>query len=691
MQLTFSPPLGYTTTLRIPPIRQAPASNNAPAGQTIRFKATFDSRVSLLKAETDGVKVELWTDLPVHGRARGEWGAVQFTQSDLDSGSQESLSSSSSTLFLTGADAAMRKENVLHLSLYISLQDQIGSRFQFTYRLVYPSGRVIWLGTHDSNGVFTVERGLPGIRLSETWHVGKDGKYHLAAATDGDLIHIEEPDQWTIWTWKSPRYVRSQWTLSHCSKCYSLPVQFDRTAAVVRAIVLVPHASLRDGATPVPIVLAAKGSSSLRLTPDGTVSQASHSSDSDTEQAALGPLEYSLDLLVEVASVCNGVVQAHDSSITIASQLSEGIFPVQLFVLPAMAVGSRSIHALDLRSVIAPPPSGEFLLFSPDTRGVNVSKPSSPLGTLRDHVGSSGGEVLVSPIHVVHDNDNVWQVALFAPHKDATARIESASVKQHLPTPPPSPPVPVASVPNSEARQRSAQTEIGGQHNESPTPPGRSVQPRRSSDRRTLSLALTRNLPVRLLRAYLHTLFNLIFWFWNVFLRALVVRFVGEGIPRRISNLFGLALSMTARSRSPTRREDRLRHERRMLDPSPSRRNGCKATPVETSGNARMTAPPVSSHDLPAPRAQHPSSTPDEQGASSCTPSRLVFSAELTQGHAAPFVICRGYGPISNARATLNGKALPTPSILPAKDDAHVLLEFPDLPLDGRLEVSWDL
>ncbi|KAI0762657.1 hypothetical protein C8Q74DRAFT_1450815 [Fomes fomentarius] len=672
MQLTFSPPLGHTTTLRIPPIPRALASNNASAGQAIRFKATFDSRVSLLKAETDGVKVELWTDLPVHGRARGEWGAVQFTQSDLDSGSQESLSSSSSTLFLTGADAAVRKENALHLSLYTSLQDHIGSHFQFTYRLVYPSGRVIWLGTHDNNGVFTVERGLPGIHLSEIWHVRKDGKYHLAAAVDGDLIHIEEPDQWTIWTWKSS----------------SLAVQSDRTAALVRAVVLVPRASLRDGATPVPVVLAAKGSSSLRLTPDGTVSQASHST--DTEQAVLGPLEYSLDLLVEVASVYNGIVQADDSSITISSHPSEGIFPVQLFVLPVVAVGSRSIHAPDLQSVIAPPPSGELLLFSPDTRRVNVLKPSSPVGTLRDHVGSSGGEVLVSPIHVVDDNGNVWQVALFARHRDASLRIESASVKQHLPTPPPSPPAPVASVPNSEARQRSAQTEIGRQANESPSPPARSMQPHLPSNRSALSLALTRNLPVRLLRAYLHTLFNLIFWFWNVFLRALVVRLVGEGIPRRISSLFGLALSMTARSRSPTRREDRLRQERRMPGSSPSRRNGIQATPVETSENAQMAASTVSSYNLHAPRAQRPSPAPDEQEASSFTPSRLVFSAELTQGHAAPFIICRGSGLIK-ARATLNGKVLHTPSTLPAKDDAHTVLEFLDLSLEGRLEVSWDL
>ena len=82
MHLTFSPALGHTTVVKVPP-----GSSSSKPGATILFKATFPSHEAYRRARADGVKVELWTDLPGIGRVEGEWGAVQFAYFPNDSDS----------------------------------------------------------------------------------------------------------------------------------------------------------------------------------------------------------------------------------------------------------------------------------------------------------------------------------------------------------------------------------------------------------------------------------------------------------------------------------------------------------------------------------------------------------------------------------------------------------------------------
>ena len=72
MQLVFQPPLGHTTTLKVPP-----SPSHLTPDSSVTFKATVGS--GDLEVLSEGVRVELWTDLPMPGRPRGEWGAVEFT------------------------------------------------------------------------------------------------------------------------------------------------------------------------------------------------------------------------------------------------------------------------------------------------------------------------------------------------------------------------------------------------------------------------------------------------------------------------------------------------------------------------------------------------------------------------------------------------------------------------------------
>lgn len=202
MQLTFSPALGRTTTVKVPPVSSHVSDEDA---QVIRFEAAFDSHESYLRAKSDGVKVELWTDLPLvpHGGSRAGWAAVQFTDYEEDQDDD---------LFRTpvgqeGGDSS-RQDNKLLLLLRLPLQDHVGSRFQFTYRLVYPSGHIYWMGSHDSNGTIVVEQGLPGLTLAKGWDVGEDGRYHLTSCPDGgSMYQLETPEAWTLWAWRPGRYV----------------------------------------------------------------------------------------------------------------------------------------------------------------------------------------------------------------------------------------------------------------------------------------------------------------------------------------------------------------------------------------------------------------------------------------------------------------------------------------------------
>ena len=210
MKLTFSPDLGHTTKARVAPVPSH--IDRASCIHTLLFKATFDSTQSYLRARSDRFRVELWTNFPVHGPARhgGEWRAVRFTEPEPVQGTSASLSASAQSFSLladTDADGK-REENTLYLRLRASLQDHIGARFSYTFRLVHASGHVEWLGSHNNNGTIVVEQGLPGITLSKDWGVREDGMFALGEMLTGKpLVRLNRPKEWSGWVWKpSARY-----------------------------------------------------------------------------------------------------------------------------------------------------------------------------------------------------------------------------------------------------------------------------------------------------------------------------------------------------------------------------------------------------------------------------------------------------------------------------------------------------
>ena len=118
------------------------------------------------------------------------------------------MESSSRTFSLRAEDEA-GLNTAVYLHLRGPFQDRVGLQFSFTYRLKFPSGRVEWLGEYGSNGLVTVQRGLPGIDLAGRWDAQEDGTYRIAPSRSCELARLETPEDWTCWVWRSHKCVHA--------------------------------------------------------------------------------------------------------------------------------------------------------------------------------------------------------------------------------------------------------------------------------------------------------------------------------------------------------------------------------------------------------------------------------------------------------------------------------------------------
>ncbi|KAJ3006525.1 hypothetical protein NUW54_g3902 [Trametes sanguinea] len=196
MRLTFSPALGEQTVLKV-----APVASGRSATQSVLFKATFEDREAFLNAQVNGVKVEVWSNIPVAGRSSGEWGAFEFGELR-----RETVPEGTPTFSVQ--DTVQEPEDDEDDSLYVHVRaafhEHINGRFSFTYRLVFPSGEIEWLGEFGRNGELVIERGLPGVDLREGWNISDDGTYRTHAFPGERVLgYLTDPKAWTCWSWRS--------------------------------------------------------------------------------------------------------------------------------------------------------------------------------------------------------------------------------------------------------------------------------------------------------------------------------------------------------------------------------------------------------------------------------------------------------------------------------------------------------
>ncbi|KAI0359125.1 hypothetical protein OH77DRAFT_1575685 [Trametes cingulata] len=668
MQLTFSPALGEQTVLKVAP---KASGSQRPAAQSVLFRATFESRESLLKARADGIKVELWSDVPVEGRSWGEWGAAQFGPLESESTPNEEVPT-----FSLGdaaeADDPVR-ENSLYVRLRVSLHDHVGARFSFTYRLVYPSGEVRWLGEFGRNGELAIERGLPGVDLREGWNISDDGTYRTHAFPGERVLgQLVDPEAWVCWSWNP----------------HSLPTFTGaREASEGMAMVLSPRTYARDVNVPRPLVFVASHSTTLKISEQGKI--VLHSS-SPFARVSFSVLEHSRELLDGVAALCNGeVIAFDDDSAVLSCRRADAEHPIHLVVLPMSDhLGESAFIPLTSRALPKETSAWDGLvLSSPDMRVVKaVSAPKSD-GKPLAFIGSSGFQLVVAPLHELTVDSGVIRAALLTPHKDLALKVDR-SVAQTLPTPPPSPPRSSAPIPAAAESRRSSSP--------SPkvsTPPPLSERRKTGgspTSRRPPSSALIRYQSPHLLRRYLHIILNIVFWFWNVFVRALAVRLFGESTTRRISGLLGLALVKTAPPASPRLTAgDRAKSSggrSAEVHEAPAIHSPTPDVPVSATEKAEqpLVVAPSPQHALDVPRETH------DVRPSQSSP-RVVLSAVVPpHSSEGPILLLEGCDATKELRATVDGRNLSSQEATSVTDGIQ-LLRFDAPEAGGQLELSFGL
>ncbi|KAI0374441.1 hypothetical protein BV20DRAFT_1011471 [Pilatotrama ljubarskyi] len=672
MHLTFSPALGQETVLKVAP---KASGSERPAAESVLFKATFDNRESLLEARADGIKVELWSDVPVGGRSYGEWGASRFGPLETESTPPQEVPTFS--LGDASEDDDLSSENSLYVRLRVPLHDHVGARFSFTYRLVYPSGEVRWLGEFGRNGELLVEQGLPGVDLREGWNISDDGTYRTHAFPGERVLgQLADPETWACWSWNPS----------------SLPTYTGaREAREGLAMILSPQTYTRTVNVPRPLVFAASHSTKLKITAEGKI--VLHSS-SPFARVSFSVLEHSRELLDGVAALCHGeVLVFDDTSAVLSCRPADAEFPIHLVVLPmADQLGELALVPLTYRALPKEASGWDagFVLSSPDMRVVKSVPASALQADPFALVGTSGYQLLLAPVHELSVDAGVMGAALLTPHKNLTLKIDR-SVAQTLPTPPPSPPRSSAPMPASAA----------GEPRPSSSPsPKSSAPPWVSKGRRTevsqgrrrpASLALIPYQSPHLLRRYLHIILNIVFWFWSTFVRALAVRLVGESATRRISGLLGLALVKTAPPAPPrptAGNRVKAHGERRTEIGEPVAEDTASASDLLVAVPEEESRP-----DIVAPSPQNAQDAPREtQDSQASQPSpRIVLSAVVpSQCSEGPVVLLKGRNAIKDLRATVDGKPIPSQDAKTVTDETRLLM-FDALEAGGELEISFGL
>lgn len=186
--LTFYPPLGQDTRLSVLPHLDV---------AELKFTTSFESTDAFDEFNRDSARVELWTD----ARKDGQWVGIPFQ--DFNSGG---------ALAFPPLDNDKRNTLQLHAIVSVPLSGRGPSGFSYTFRLVYPSGQIVWLGGYGRDGSITLERGDSRISLlGDEWSTSNGGSSHLwksrMKVDDIDVAHLSREWQWNLCVVGRDRFV----------------------------------------------------------------------------------------------------------------------------------------------------------------------------------------------------------------------------------------------------------------------------------------------------------------------------------------------------------------------------------------------------------------------------------------------------------------------------------------------------
>lgn len=199
---------------------------NPPIGQTLPISVPFQHLVQLhftavlsscdhTKLKQSRAKVQLWSDILQEGPAADEWGELDFIDDHPDEPVDASASRiptmRTTVVDLTNGTGASLDPSIL--SLYCTVPFSGRLRVSFTYRIVYPSGEIRWLGQFGQNGVLVLGQTDPHLVLHEAWEVGGGASYVCnmrERPVEGlGVARLEDPSDYVVWAIGADRSVVS--------------------------------------------------------------------------------------------------------------------------------------------------------------------------------------------------------------------------------------------------------------------------------------------------------------------------------------------------------------------------------------------------------------------------------------------------------------------------------------------------
>jgi hypothetical protein len=181
MVIQFFPAQGERVPVAVPPHSST---------IELQFIAAFASDKDYREARQDGVKVELWSNISMAHGGEGRWGAHGF---------EWATDHTSDCTCQCGGDTSAKctsNPKVLDLRLRIPISR---NQVEYTYRLVYPSGQIKWLGDYERNGVLVLERNLTQGQFFDS-HV-KEGTFSSGQVgwDNKQVIQLSQDVDWSIY------------------------------------------------------------------------------------------------------------------------------------------------------------------------------------------------------------------------------------------------------------------------------------------------------------------------------------------------------------------------------------------------------------------------------------------------------------------------------------------------------------
>jgi hypothetical protein len=375
MKVVFNPALESTTTV---------PSAVLARSQCVTFTATVSGADYHSQIKKGGARIEVWSDIPAGGK-QGAWGSVAF-EAVPDVARAESPSSLlDTTLSLISATPAQATtDNVTLQARFVVPNASVDKpRYGFTYRIVYPSGHIQWLGSHGRNGTLIPGEPSPvGWLPNAGWQPGSEEGTALWKGDEGVLGRLGK--SWSGWAMTESGPVRFT-TLDSLTTPASLIILFPNPAADS----LVFH---------LPVYLHTSGRCALDV-------------NADCEVVLHGQEEVQIHLLTDPEAL-KTLIGEHNrpshwrihpaNDFIFMSPLTNNLFHV-LPISPSLATST----VVQAPNGLLPTPEG-VVVYSSACHTAKVD-PSAFI------IGRTGGEFTVTPSIPLEDDTRKWIVSVLSP------------------------------------------------------------------------------------------------------------------------------------------------------------------------------------------------------------------------------------------------------------------------------------